>query len=174
VGWIALAASAINLLPKVFQALPNLLTTIHNWWTNNRAAIGYTVGFAFGAIGRMIQSAIVALIGAAQSAVGTLVQNWYLLAMPGGQAMMNAKMAIAEQAAMKQWSSKQTEGFTGSAPKTLTINNPVYHFGSGTARDHAAQFNRELDKLFNSPLSGSRTTGNLGTHPKVSRFSFAH
>lgn len=196
VGWIALAASAINLLPKVFQALPNLLTTIHNWWTNNRAAIGYTVGFAFGAIGRMIQSAIVALIGAAQSAVGTLAQNWYLLAMPGGQAMMNAKMAIAEQAAMKQWSSKQTEGFggafqrglyggqsgqgyapygfTGSAPKTLTINNPVYHFGPGTARDHAAQFNRELDKLFNSPLSGSRTTGNLGTHPKVSRFSFAH
>jgi hypothetical protein len=38
----------------------------------------------------------------------------------------------------------------------------------------SAQFNRELDKLFNSPLSGSRTTGNLGTHPKVSRFSFAH
>jgi hypothetical protein len=101
VGWIAAIVGAINLVPKMLTGYPMIAAKIMNWWSQNQYVIGYTIGYAFGEIARMLITAIRALGSAVGAAASTFVGNLGLLLTPGGGAALQGQMTAAWQAALK-------------------------------------------------------------------------
>lgn len=75
---VAIAAAALFNAKFMFLDFPawishvDLGKTIAVWWNNNRYSIGYAIGYAFGAIGRMLVAAITSLASTAQWAMSNI------------------------------------------------------------------------------------------------------
>ena len=107
VGWALAAIEGLALFVRLVENLPTIVTAIHNWWAKWQGPIGYTIGWAFGEIGRMIVAGahgLVFIVRHAFDGLGlgdlndTPEQFW---------AKVQANMALAQ----KQWDLTQHPGF---------------------------------------------------------------
>jgi len=188
VGWAIAIAGAVGLLVGAITRLPNLITTIHNWWVRSRVAIGYTIGYVFAEIGSMIMSGLTGLVSSAQAAVSTAAQNIYLLATPGGNAELQTRIALAMAEQQKNWSKARTPGFmdalkTGVYDQTHGIHSTphgyvtiqhqsvIVNMPKGTPKEHADSF---LEHVLNHAHSVAGRSPSFGTLPSVSRHAFGH
>lgn len=188
VGWVLAAVTAISGLTTLIRNSPQIATAIHNWWVKNQYQIGYTIGSAFAAIGKMLQSAIMGLFSSAWAAIRTTAFNFWELTSPAGQVTLAQQIAIAQMQAQKQWLAgpgTQTFGsgfysgwnnvFAPSAAGhqgpvvNMYINDPNFHFPNGTNPDHARESAGQMfDELLKRAQHASATHG---VHEPVTPFS---
>ena len=179
VGWVLTAISVFDLLMQAVRHLPELGVVILNWWNRSQGVIGYTIGYVFGSIGRMISAAISGLIGVAGAAVSTLLGNIYLLATPGGQTQLAGLIAASAVQAQKNFDRTQHQTFGGGLGYGLSagssgsayrpngtqihveLHSPNFNFPPGTPQQHAETF---FDLLTSPPqrISGANPAGALG------------
>jgi hypothetical protein len=112
VGWVVLAIQGLTLLAETIKRIPTIVTAIHNWWAQWQGPIGYTIGYVFGVIERMITAAIQEMLVVAGATVQALGSNSWLLATgPGGYGQLAIALAQAQIQAQKDWDSTHHLGF---------------------------------------------------------------
>ena len=179
VGWISSVLWAIQSLPGLLLKMPSLQVAIMNWWTLNKYKIGYTIGYAFGEIGRMLEIAIKAMATAASAAGRSFLSNAYLMLTPGGGIEMGRRMDAAWTDALKQRVISNNPGFISALVAGASAGHAGAHYEphisqtfnvvmpAGSNSTQAKLLVREAMRGITSTI---RSAGNTLVNPRVPRF----
>jgi hypothetical protein len=144
---------------SMFTGRSEIADAVTRWWGRNEGKIGYTIGYAFGVIGRMLQQAISGLMTWAGAGIGSFFSNIGMLLSPGGIGALAAKMQADSNAAAAAYAKEHHVGFgdAGTAgyyqgasgqpynpnydpshrSVTIHVDRPIMQIGPGVTEAHA-------------------------------------
>lgn len=184
VGWLLTIVTGINGVASLIRNSPTIVTAVHNWWVHNQYGIGYTIGKAFGTIGKMLQSAISGLIAVAWAGIQTTVSNVWELATIGGRVALAHQVAKAQEQTAKQWlaapgsqsfGSGFTSGFSSAfnapAPVHIDLSGATFNLQAPLPTDSSPLNHPTPGQMFDELLRQAQAAGKAhGVHTPISPY----
>lgn len=180
-GTFRLAADQFKM---IFTGRSEIGDAIARWWGRNEGKIGYTIGYAFGMIGKMLQQAISGLMTYASAGLGSFFSNIGMLMTPGGAAGLIVRMQADADAAAARYAKEHHVGFGSGFGSGyyqgangqrfnpnydpsghgvhIHVDRPIIQIGPGVTEAHARQMGGYFwDQAMKHAKAASDNSGSL-------------